>query len=338
MPILWSSCEPESYSRFVEEEEENQYMQLALLRSGGKDNESDKPCFIFWKETNYLAPGFSSNPTTPYVYCHPDGVIDDYNVTKYNTRYVYPDYSEWVHAVGIAPGALVPKNNTTGWTEFYIPETDAGLIEIQCAPVVRGNQQLPFSDPLKFAHQLTKLEIHAYCGDSMMESENKYINVKDIKISISSDDDNQWKRFPEKLIWNGENTTGQYIVKGYDAAPSSEIVAEISSDKILLGKTDTSKDAAKVIGNFYLVPGFNTITIRVEATYIDTTNDDTITGNGQVISRKWDKVTVKEIYPESGPTGTKTSAGESYELKLSFDRSKIELSATLEDWRTEIHN
>ena len=312
-------------------------MQVTLLRSGGDDNnESDKPCFIFWTQTDYLSPGFASNPTTPYVYRHPEGVIDDYKTPKYNTRYVYPPYSEWVHAVGIAPGSLVPENNTAGWKEFNVPEASAGLVDIQCAPVVKGSQQLPFSDPLLFAHQLTKLEIHGYCGSSMKEGDSKYINVKDIKITISSDYNDQWKWFPKKLVWNGDDIDGQYIVNPYSTQPS-EIIAEISTAETLFGKTDTSKDEAKTIGSFYLVPGFNTITITVEATYVDSTIDENYPGgNGQEITRVWDVFTINDLHPLSG--SFVTSKGESYIFKISFDRSRIELSAELEDWGDEIHN
>ena len=309
----------------------SQYMQLSILRSEN-NNESNKPCFIFWKQTDYLDAAFPANPSTPYVYRHPEGVIDDYKVPKYNTQYVYPPYSEWVHAVGVSPGNLISTSNTN-WKEFDIPETKAGLIDIQCAPDVRGSQQSPFSDPLVFAHQLTKLEIQGYCGSSMKDGD-KHVNVKEISVSISSDSASQWKLFPQKLEWDhGSGNDGQYKVIAYTSKPSSEIVAEIlAKDTILYGNIDTSKENAKLIGNFYFVPGFNTITLKIEATYEDFTTD----GKTE-INRIWNTVTISGIHPEIG--NTVTSAGESYPVKLMFDRSQIILGAELEGWGPgEIHN
>ena len=339
LSVLWTSCQKEDIST-SEAEAASQYMQFSVRSAS--DNESEKPCFIFWKESDYKTPAVFVVPTTPYVFRHPEGMIEDYEVPKYNTRYVYPPQSEWVHAVGVAPGSLVEENNTD-WEKFEIPSSKAGLIDIQCAPAIRGSQQTPFSNPLVFTHKLAKLDIQGYCGSSMTyiggDGKRRFINVKDIRVSISSDLDDQWMHFPQKLIWDSGNE--QYEVAAYASKPTPEIVAKIFADDVTLeGTTDTSKDHAKAIGNFYFVPGFSTITLKVEAIYIDSTTDgDTpLTGNGQGIARVWDTIKITDIHPELGGN-TETSEGESYEIKLMFDRGRIVLGVTLEPWNPdEIHN
>ena len=329
--LLWFSCQQYESTPMVIESSE--YMQFSM-RSGSQNGQSAYPCFIFWREIDYIDPAFVVTPAEPYVYCHPEGTIDTYKAPKYNTRRVYPPYSEWVHAVGVSPGSLVEVGNTN-WKEFYIDPDSAGIIDIQCAPVIKGSQQFPFSDILTFAHQLTNLEIQAYCGPSMKEG-GEYINVKDISISISSDSVNQWQWFPQKLVWNyGVGDDSQYIVVPYESQPLQEILAKVAVDGVFLeGATDTSKSNAKLIGNFYLFPGFNAITITVEATYVDSTVDGLTNpnGNGQEIERIWKTVTINDLHPTSG---SETSAGESYIFKISFDRSKIELDVLLKEWDTE---
>ena len=338
--VLVSSCSTEHFDVV---EEESQYMKISLR--SGEDAGSDSPCFIFWRQVDYMNSLFPANPFTPYVYSVPNGVIDDYKDPrpKYNTGYVYPPYSEWVYAVGVSPSKIVPNGNVD-WKTFFVSPDLAGVTDIQSAPVITGSDQTNFSDPLVFAHQLTKLEFSGYCGSSMKIVEangtTKYVNVTDIQITLKADSAAQWKWFPEKLEWNhGSGPDGQYKVKAYAAAPAlGTIKAKISINDVLT-IDNTSATNPKPIGNFYLVPGFDSVIIEVEVKYVDSTIDGTSpSGNGQEIIRIWEKIAINDIYPESGG-GTTTSAGESYSIKLMFDRSKIVLGVTLEDWDPdEIHN
>jgi len=339
MPMLFASCLKENIPN---NEGGDSYMQLNTR--AGEDSNSDKPCFIFWKFSDYSVSGFGNNPSAPYAYKLPAGMIDDYNETllkpKYNTGEVYPSHAEWVYAVGVSPSSILGAS-PGAWKTFAVGSAMSGLVDIQCAPVISGNEQAPFSQPLKFAHQLAKLEFKGYCGASMEESESKFINVKDIKISISSDVDDQYKYFPKELEWvHGGIGVGQYKVNGYTIAspPASPIIAQVSSSDpvpgiTLLGKEDTDKDEAKPIGNFYLVPGFDKITIKIEATYVDSTGDGTgpPPENGQENKRVWETMVIENI---SGTGGT--VAGYSYTISLGFERSRIILGVTLKDWEDDI--
>jgi len=321
---LFFSCEE---NHDVSNEVGMDYMQLNT-RTGG-DNDSNKPIFIFWESSKFNAPGFGDNPTEPYVYRFPEGMIDDYNVgkSKYNTREVYPEYAAPVYAVGISP-ASIPGATPTAWKSFNVAPAIAGLVDIQCAPIIEGNEHTHFSDPLVFTHQLAKLEFKGYCGTSMKESDSKFVNVKDIEISISSDKNDQWKWFPEKLTWNhGGIGVGQYKVSGYTAEspPATPIVATVPSPEIvLLGKIDITEANAKPLGNFYLMPGFNAITIRLKATYIDETLDKK-TEN----VREWEEFLIENI------DGTSTKAGNKYTINLCFERNRIVLGASLVGWPDE---
>ena len=334
--VLWSSCSSEQPA--VIEEGESKYMQLSLR--SGEDSGSDKPCFIFWKQTDYLAPGFATTPTTPYIWCWPGGEIDNYKTTKYNTGEVYPPNSESVYAVGVSPGSIVPSGNTN-WYKLGILKTLAGITDIQCAPVIIGNEQNHFSDPLVFEHQLTRLEVSGYCGSSMKiveaDGTTRTIKVTDIKVTLKGNTDDQWKWFPESLEWKHPNN--QYEVEAYTTKPSPEISATVFTPETLTPDNTTETDP-EPIGNFYLVPGFNSVTIEIEAKYIDSTTDETSpSGNGQVITRMWSKVEIKEIYPNGAiAPDDVTAAGESYKIKLVFDRSKIELGVTLEGWGPDEDN
>ena len=336
MPVFITSCNKETLV------EGGSYMQLNTR--AGEDSDSDKPCFIFWKLSDFSASGFDAAPSVPYVYSLPEGMIDTYNTSKYNTGKVYPPYAELVYAVGVSP-ASIPGSSPGAWKTFSVDPAIAGLVDIQCAPVISGHEQTHFSDPLRFAHQLAKLEFKGYCGASMKESESKFINVKDIKISIRSDVDDQWEWFPEKLTWNhGGIGVGQYKVSGYTTTslPASPIIARISSSApppgiVLYGKEDIIKAEAKPIGHFYLVPGFDKITIKLEATYIDTTGDgnEPLPENGQENNRVWEELVIGKIHSNAAEP---TIVGHSYTIFLGFERSKIILGVTLKDWEDDIEN
>ena len=319
------------------EEGKGSYMQLNTR--AGEDSGSDMPCFIFWRETDYNSSGFSTTPDNPYAYSFPTGVIDSYQAIKYNTMKTYPPNVERVYAVGIAPGNLVPDPNTN-WKSFDIPVSMAGVTDIQSASAIVGSAQSKFSQPLKFKHQLAKLEFKGYCGATMVESAERFIDVKDIKITIRSDVNDQYKWFPRLLIWNhGGVGVGQYKVEAYTTVmqPASPIAAQVSSSDpfpgmVLIGKEDNSEGKAKPIGNFYLVPGFDKITVKIEATYIDSTQDG-MSGNGQEIIRVWNEMIIGNIHSN---VGDPTEIGTSYTIYLGFERSKIVVGVTLKDWENEI--
>ena len=304
-------------------------------RSGGTDNEL-KPCFIFWEQSYYTQGGFGTNPTTPYVYRHPPGVIDDYKDPRYNTMQIYPSDSEWVYAVGVAPGSLVASDGSQAqWTTFAVPKSEAGLMDIQCSKKpITGNKQNPFSDPMLFEHKLTRLHISGRCGSSMKDSKGEYINVKNIEVAFESAVDDQWMWLPEKLVWShGTGADGQYKPVGY-ASEDNTMAPTINSRAELL--LEGLSGVADSLGCFYLVPGFTSVTLMVSADYIDSTDDgDSPEGNGQLISRMWDEVTVNMKFP-LGQTATK--AGDSYPVTLTFEREKILVGVTLEEWEPDINN
>ena len=344
MPMLFASCSEDSISE-KDDAGEGNYMRLST--KSGEYSGSDAPCFIFWKHSDFDAFSSGGTPTEPYVYSLPSGEIDDYKTTKYNTGEIYPPYAEPVYAVGISP-AEIPGANPGAWKTFDVPRSIAGLVDIQCAPVIAGSEQAPFSDPLKFEHQLAKLEFKGYCGGSMSVDDDgdgdvdKIINVEDVTITVSSDVDGQHQWFPEKLTWaHGGIGVGQYKVSGY-GSPPPEITAQVSLSNpppgiIISGEDDTNESTSKHIGDFYLVPGFGKITVKVAATYIDSTEDDTALppGNGQEIKRVWEEMTIENIHSNDGEP---TEAGTSYTIYLKFERSKIVLGVTLKDWGDDVEN
>ena len=334
--MLFVSCSKENVPN--NEDEGGNYMKLSTRSD--EDINSAEACFIFWKHTDFDSFGFDDNPATPYVYSLPTGMIDDYNATlskpKYNTGEIYPPYSEPVYAVGVSP-AVILGENPLSWKTFAVPDTMTGIVDIQCAPVIVGTEQSPFSEPLKFAHQLAKLEFKGFCGSSMREGNDKYIDIDSIKISISSDVSNQWQWFPKELTWtHGGVGVGQYTVNAYESQPT-KIVAQVLSSNPILGKKDTVEAKAKPIGNFYLVPGFDKITVKVEAIYVDSTTDGDSPApeNGQENKRVWEEMTIEKIH---SLTDEPTEIGHSYTIYLGFERSKIVLGVTLKDWGNDIEN
>ena len=306
------------------------YMQLNT-RTGG-DGSSDNPCFIFWKMSDFNASGFNDDPTDPLVYSLPGGMIDDYNVSKikYNTREIYPSLPEWVYAVGVSP-ASIPGADPQDWKTFDIDPEIAGLIDIQCAPVISGNEQDHFSEPLRFTHQLTKLQFKGYCGESMWESDTKHINVKKVTITLRSDmGADQWELFPEKLTWaHGSIGVGQYRVSSYSTDPAESLKANLP----ILGEIpgNTTYAGALSIGSLYLVPGFKDIVIELKATYEDTTDDEKTT-----IVREWTEFLIKNIGEDTHSNETK--AGYSYAIYIGFEKRRIVLDAVVEPWPNDINN
>ena len=337
--MLFVSCSDDGNNNVGNGGETDNFMRLSM--KSAEDAGSDSPCFIFWTQSDFNESSFGANPAEPYYYSIPSGMIDDYRAVKYNTGKVYPPYAEPVYAVGISPASLLGLLEPAQWAEFDVPASLAGITDIQCAPVIAGNEQTPFADTLKFAHQLAKLEFKAFCGASMRESASRYIDVKDVTISVSSDVDNQWKWFPEKLTWkHGNIGVGQYVVSGYENEPA-EIVATVSSlnpsSVTILNNENNDEESSVPVGNFYFVPGFDKITVRIEATYVDSTTDGNLPapGNGQENERVWEEMTIDKIHSNAGEP---TEIGTAYTIYVQFERSRIVLGVSLKDWGNDIEN
>ena len=327
---LLTACVAEHFP----EEEGADYMQLNTQSKGG-GGVDELPCFIFW--TNWSTGGFYQSDGTlaePFIYSKPPLNIDDYSAARFNTGYRYPQNVETVYAVGIWPRSIMPPGDLgdiSDWNTFDLKgRADAGLVDIQCAPVIWGTAQNQFDNtkPLKFEHQLVKLEFMGYCGVGMWEGSAKHIYVKDLTVTIRSDQGtNQWELFPEQLVWSGVSSipsVGQYVVEGYTSEPGTPISASLPKIQI---PGNTSKAGALPIGNFYLMPGFEDITVYLEAIYVDTTSD----GKTEH-TRTW------ELLIEGVGDAGGTEAGYRYPIFLGFEKSQIVLSATIDEWEEDEHN
>ena len=319
--LLFAAC---SESRDPNGEEDVNY--ITLQTRVGEDAGSDMPCFFFWRHHDLTAPDYE-----PYIYSTPTGSIDTYKSTKFNTKHTYPAMGETVYAMGISPRTIMPGTaiaDVPDWTTIPIPlASKPGLVDIQCAPIISANEQNPFNDPLKFEHELAKLEFMVYCEDGMWESVSKHINVKDISITISSED-GQRVLFPKELTLSPLPNPTQYIVNGYDVGDTDLLSATISLANL---PGNTKKANAEPVGNFYLVPGFQNITVELKATYKDTTTD-----GKEEITRVWEKLSINNI-GDSGDSGL-TIAGKRYKINIGFEKSRIILGAEVEDWPDDIDN
>ena len=225
-----------------------------------------QPLFLFWTDGNFndataIAPDF-------FVRI-PDGEINDFTVTKFNTNEYYPLNNRTVYATGIAPapGAGYLEPATAGdYSKFdiLVPDTgvddDAyGVTDVMASQTLSATDAAPFQQtaPLRFNHLLTKLTFRARLADDMTKF------VKYVKVRFPGG------LAPATLEWNA--TTQAYEVKGITGTDPGFLFGNyFTTDAAGMARNNNtlfyqlSSDRAQNMGFTHILPPGDAVTVHIE--------------------------------------------------------------------------
>lgn len=313
-------------------------------RADATIDRSLQPLFLFWTSGNFN----NASAVAPNFFVKvPEGEINDFSVTQFNTQEYYPLNNKTVYACGLAPapgdGYLEPV--TTGsYAKFNIgvPDTgvddDAyGVTDVMIADVLSATESVPFAqaNPLKFKHAMTKLSFRARLADDMTKF------VKYVKV-----------RFPGSLApvtveWNA--TDQKYEVKGGETAYlfgnyfTTESARLARSNNTLYYQL--SADRNQQMGYTHIVPPGTSMTVHIVykmADYIDSFDLKERMDAGETLTpeeiRKArtvvdvDREITIPFYESDGTTALELKAGDAYTINLVFNVYTIEMVGQKRDW------
>jgi hypothetical protein len=321
-----------------------------VLRTRAGDptpNRSLQPLFLFWTSGNFN----NTSAVAPDFFVKvPDGEINDFSVTQFNTNEYYPLNNKTVYACGIAPapgeGYLEPV--TAGsYTKFNIgvPDTgvdddDCGVTDVMAAAVLSATDAAPFTQatPLNFKHLLTKLSFRARLADDMTKF------VKYVKVLFPGN------LAPLSLEWNTNEQ--QYEVTGGTTGTNDFLFGNYftTEDAGLPRSNNTlyyqlSADRNQQMGYTHIVPPGSSINVHIiykMADYIDSFDLKERMDAGETLTpeeiRKArtvvdvDREISIPFYESDGTTEVSLKAGDAYTINLVFNVYTIEMVGQKRDW------
>ena len=293
-----------------------------------------QPLFLFWTDNNFndatkVAPDFFVRT--------PDGEIEDYKTTPYNTGVYYPLYNKPVKAAGLAPapgeGFLTfatagdyRKFNvakTTGTTDC--PDDEWGVIDVLAAPAISATDAAPFTvqTPLYFHHRATKVAFKAQLTPTM----TKFVKFVKVEIPGSS--------AVKTVEWNA--TAGTYDVKGgADTTDDYEFGNFWTTDGEFLSTDPRAnatlffqvlKDKPTNMGYTLIAPHVSSLDVVVKFKMANSVGDfDTNTGIREV------SVPVTINFKDASDNDLTLEAGDAYTVLLYIDALAIELVGKKVAW------
>ena len=313
-------------------------------RADATIDRSLQPLFLFWTSGNFN----NTSAVAPNFFVKvPDGEINDFSVTQFNTHEYYPLNNKTVYACGLAPapgeGYLEPV--TTGsYAKFNIGVPDIGVdddahgvTDVMIADALSATDASPFTQaqPLNFKHALTKLSFRARLADDMTKF------VKYVKV-----------RFPGSLTpltveWNTNNQ--KYEVKGGETPYlfgnyfTTETAGLARSNNTLFYQL--SADRNQQMGYTHIVPPGYSMTVHIVykmADYIDSFDLKERMDAGETLTAEEirkartvvdvDREITIPFYESDGTTALELKAGDAYTVNLIFNVYTIEMVGQKRDW------
>ena len=313
-------------------------------RADATPDRSLQPLFLFWTSGNFN----NTSAVAPDFFVKvPDGEINDFSVTQFNTHEYYPLNNKTVYACGLAPapgeGYLEPV--TTGsYAKFNIGVPDIGVdddahgvTDVMIADALSATDASPFTQahPLNFKHALTKLSFRARLADDMTKF------VKYVKV-----------RFPGSLTpltveWNTNNQ--KYEVKGGETPYlfgnyfTTETAGLARSNNTLFYQL--SADRTQQMGYTHIVPPGYSMTVHIVykmADYIDSFDLKERMDAGETLTAEEirkartvvdvDREITIPFYESDGTTALELKSGDAYTINLVFNVYTIEMVGQKRDW------
>ena len=304
-------------------------------RSGGDTDPALQPVFVFWTDGAFDDP--SRNAPDFFVRI-PDGEIDDWESSVYNTGVFYPLHDRTVHAAGLAPAPgddrmLVPRTEGR-WSEFAIlggtcqhGDDEYGVVDVLIAGTVSGNNSSPISEPLLFGHALTRLSFKAVLAESMTKF------VKYVTITFPG------SLAPVGVEWDA--VEGRYaVVPGEDGDDDFTFGNYWTDDGVFLSTNQRanatqyympSKDKTTSMGYLYIVPPEDDeITVVVNYGMCGTVGGFDTPDPANPVREIHKEVTFRFL--DGGENPLVLGAGQAYVMTLAFDAADIEIVGQLRDW------
>lgn len=293
--------------------------------AGGVDRNL-QPLFLFWTDGHF---NDATVEAPDFFVRTPDGEINDYTSTKYNTLVHYPvnDATEYATGFAPSPGDGYLTFATEGdYSVFNIPEQGDGIhddtrgvMDILSAGTVSGNNSTPIPDPLLFKHAQTKLVFDARSS----ATNTKYVKYVEVEFPGSLT--------PTTLEWNA--TSGTYEVKGgtdgflfgkYYTEGDSR--ANYTRFRILRSEEDTP------MGYTMIVPPGSEMTVTVRYKICDTPGGldvvDPLHPAQDVVMQN-----IRVPFTDAGGSPISLRAGDSYSITLIIDAKDIALIGRQRNWK-----
>lgn len=268
----------------------------------------DKPVFIFWLEGDQSKIG--TEEVLPYFVSYPQGVVDDYKSTPYNTGYPYPG-SMTVYACGYNPSYLEMEmgDGIYSWTSLIVPEGMHGYVDITGTQTfVQGSKDSPFeaddAQTMKFHHLQSKVNFTARLGDIPAE---RYFRA--VKITVNGNG-----VFTDKISWSDT---------GYYASTSADEDVLWSATDENTNQMDPNEVDPRSIGSVYIHPGQTKIAFDVEVEMSETVTFD----SSEII-----KATANVEFKENG-TGIALNAGDEYDINITILYDSFVIKGNKAKWQ-----
>lgn len=291
-----------------------------------------QPLFVFWTTGNFDNPSVEA----PHFFTRiPEGVINDYQSTPYNTQVYYPNNDALVSVVGLAPapgeGHLTPAS-AGSFAAFDVVPGDGvsddtfGVTDILVAGKQVGSSSAPlagsFDNRLVFRHALTKLSFRATLSETM----SKYVKFVNVQFPAGLT--------PARVAWDATNET--YVPAAGDAPFVfghywSDDGASLSpSDRrnetyfYQLSKTETES-----MGYTLILPPGDQMDVVVQYRVADNMDDfDT----RPLEELRLVELPVRIYFKDNGNNNISLGAGDAYEITMRLDLHDIELIGKLRPW------
>lgn len=241
--------------------EAGQIMLRTMTKAEGMGSVDDKPVFIFWLDGDHTK--FGTEEVLPYFVSYPQGTVDDYKSTPYNTGYPYPG-NMTVYACGYNPSHLEMEegDGIYSWTSLTVPEGMHGYVDITGTQAfVQGSQESPFetddAQTMKFHHLQSKVNFTARLGDIPAE---RYFRA--VKITVNGNG-----VFTDKVAWNNTNTA-------WEASETVSSDVFWSATDPNTNQMDPNEVDPRSIGSVYIHPGKKQIVFDVEVEMSETVTFD----------------------------------------------------------------
>ena len=291
-----------------------------------------QPLFVFWTSGNFD----NGAAGAPHFFTRiPEGVINDYQATPYNTQVYYPNNDVLVSVIGLAPapgeGWLIPATEGSLAAFNVVPgdgttDDTYGVRDILVAGKQVGSSSAPlvssFENRLVFQHALTKLSFKATLAETM----TKYVKFVNIQFpSELTPAKVEWDAFRETYVPTAGDEPfvfGHYWTDdGTTLSPSDR---RNETFFYQLSKTETES-----LGYTLILPPGDHMDIIVQYRVADNMDDfDT---------RPLEEIRLVELpvrisFKDSWNNPLSLGAGDAYEITMRLDLHDIELIGQSRPW------
>lgn len=289
------------------------YSMTSMAQSGGATADH-KAVLLFWELDHYL----DDKPDLPFLVAKPEGEINAYKDSPFNTHKFYPPKDNIVVAIGYSPQDLV-SSKMKGKEDFLVLSLPAGKKGantdlLSTAAPMYGSASNPFDKPerketLKFMHAQSKVSFKAKLAAGMD------LDIRNVRIELDP------SVVTGSLVWD---------------KASDRFVTRAGTSAFTFGMTNTTtplnETTAAVVGTVYVVAELMEIPVKIT---VDKSDDGFKSNIQETTFSATLKYTVARDASKPEDVGKKPDtlyAGEAYTFTLLFDKTMLQLIGKKEPW------